>query len=922
MATVVANKPAPPHQKMKRPPPPNVQTHVNGVKSSQSSPSPSLSSKRPSSAFKHPSGSSAAGANGINGTPNAAAAARLNNRRRDSQKPGELQMKPTRPSKSKITENPLDRQKRMAEPYVKSPKYILKKYKNKPPSLILHLHPTHFRFDQQDGSFSYTSPMKIILEHLRSQTVPHDLIEELNVSGVKFYEGNILNIVAFDHVLIIPGCLIVQIHDHRSTPADANASASTTANEKSTLYSVHNYNQYLTPSPYVPYPRTASAHDEKVKVDNPKADANKNGKESVQAGASGQKTHAKGPKIFTTVLLPTQQSVEEEVLAWANTPDPRSNNRKQSQATLANRTPASATLPHPPLPLSAVPSTPVAGPPNKKQKMLIGESDVRQFHSKLTMSTAAPLFLDPVDTLEESYKLIQELTGPFNKQSLPARKTRKRTVAELKADEAQEAFEEGFMHIMDERLGDTATGGKASANDGGTGAAAFEPRFERFKTIEQIKQQHREKEQQLQEQRAITQAQIQAANKAKQEQIEQARIVQEKKNAEQARQDQQVRNYQAAQAAQQHQRSSLAALQQQQRQQQQEMAAAAAQNMHGHGPTTNGVTPNQQQHATSISQPPHSSPISRHMTPHSNPRSSPLVGNIPHSVPMNVTSSGQGMTSSPARPSSAAQHGHLAGGVAMVANRSQQRPPSRMGTPSMSNGTPRIQQGTPVIKQGTPTPRMNHGSPQNGMSHTPMINANGLAVQHFHGQPITPEQQAQVERFRAHQMQEVRRNHMQQQNIASGLPPNHGMSPMHNMSPQGHNNLQQFAAQNQGLVTYQAQQQEHHRRMNGAGGAAPHNQIMAAAASGIPNPHARPMPPQPPHHPAATPQQQQQQHLLHQQQQAQQRAAQMQMDSYRAHLGNFVKQLAQQYNGQANIPQQAFDDAKKRAMTVTKQMME
>ncbi len=47
------------------------------------------------------------------------------------------------------------------------------------PSLIIYLHPTHFRFDQQDGSFSYSSPMKFIFEHLKSQTVPHDMIEEL-----------------------------------------------------------------------------------------------------------------------------------------------------------------------------------------------------------------------------------------------------------------------------------------------------------------------------------------------------------------------------------------------------------------------------------------------------------------------------------------------------------------------------------------------------------------------------------------------------------------------------------------------------------------------------------------------------------------------------------------------------------------------
>ena len=72
---------------------------------------------------------------------------------------------------------------------VKSTSYILKKYKKVAPSVILHLHPTHFRFDQQDGSFSYNSSMRFLLEHLKAETVPHDMIDELLLSGVKFYEG-------------------------------------------------------------------------------------------------------------------------------------------------------------------------------------------------------------------------------------------------------------------------------------------------------------------------------------------------------------------------------------------------------------------------------------------------------------------------------------------------------------------------------------------------------------------------------------------------------------------------------------------------------------------------------------------------------------------------------------------------------------
>lgn len=74
---------------------------------------------------------------------------------------------------------------------VKTTSYILKKYSKSPPSLIVHLHPTHFRFEQQDGSFPYNSEMKVIIEHIRAGTVPHDLIEELLRSGVRFYEGSL-----------------------------------------------------------------------------------------------------------------------------------------------------------------------------------------------------------------------------------------------------------------------------------------------------------------------------------------------------------------------------------------------------------------------------------------------------------------------------------------------------------------------------------------------------------------------------------------------------------------------------------------------------------------------------------------------------------------------------------------------------------
>lgn len=77
-------------------------------------------------------------------------------------------------------------------PLVKTTSYILKKYAKCPPSLTVHLHPTHFRFEQQDGSFPYNSEMKVIIEHIRAGTVPHDMLEELLRAGVRFYEGELI----------------------------------------------------------------------------------------------------------------------------------------------------------------------------------------------------------------------------------------------------------------------------------------------------------------------------------------------------------------------------------------------------------------------------------------------------------------------------------------------------------------------------------------------------------------------------------------------------------------------------------------------------------------------------------------------------------------------------------------------------------
>lgn len=83
MATIVANKPFPPPQKIKRPPPPNLQTTGNGAKASNPSPSPSSASKRLPGQKQPPAANLANGAlpNGTN--------ARANRQRKESARAGD-----------------------------------------------------------------------------------------------------------------------------------------------------------------------------------------------------------------------------------------------------------------------------------------------------------------------------------------------------------------------------------------------------------------------------------------------------------------------------------------------------------------------------------------------------------------------------------------------------------------------------------------------------------------------------------------------------------------------------------------------------------------------------------------------------------------------------------------------------------------
>lgn len=592
--------------------------------------------------------------------------------------------------------------------------------------------------------------------------------------------------------MLIPvlGCLIVQIKDHRSTSSSSAASTNVPAADKNIPFSIHNYNDYLTPSPYVPYPQPKPTEGGSKGTNTGTAVGGTSNEATGSAGQANGSTETqapKGPKIFTTVLFSTPLSLQEEVVIYANTPDPRPNNRKQSQSSLS-RTPVSATLPHPPTPLSAMPPTPSStGPPTKRQKMLLGEKDVPDFESKAILSTAAPLFLEPATNFEHAQKILEKLSDPLHQGDPPLPKARKRTVAELAADEALAASEQRFMLIMDERLApsiSTTTSGKSASSDTEAGAVAFEPRFERFKTLEAIKATYREKAQREMELKAERETALkvqqqhaqQAANKAKQERLEQDAIRQaqdQKQVAENnARREQEVgkmalqqqqqqpqhqAQQQAQHQAQQQAQHPAAQAQQQGQQQAQQQAPQQAQQaqqrqaqQHAQQPQPQQQPPQPQpqaQRQQTPQQQPQQTPHQQHQHQHPSATQNHVSHNTPTSgvmptVPQNMVPVSQAHQSPIARDGTPHSHSSPSVGTSMASHpmnvtssnqgnaSSPARPLSavqhghsgggvpmvhqRSQQPPSRRGTPQVAIGTPNVQQATP---VNHSTPTSRMGH-------------------------------------------------------------------------------------------------------------------------------------------------------------------------------------------------------------
>lgn len=790
-----------------------------------------------------------------------------------------------------------NKRRKLNEPFVRDSQYILDKFYGKQPSLTIHLYDATFRFEGQDVSWTYDSPMKCVLRHLKHQTVPHEMMEELLSGAIQWYDG----------------CLIVEVHNHRAKAGKEKGRKDLTANDGNLKFGMHNYTQHVTPSPMVAYPSKAIT-DQALELES--ADSH-----GGNMAAPERPRDKDGPSVVTVVMHPTPLSQHAEMMILMKTPaDQMRSNKKRGADGASTAAPPTPQMFAPPTPLTQT----SRGPVTQSQKMCLEDGDLYSFQADLLVATEPPLYLEPVDNPQDAERVLDMLQHPLHQAQPPSSKTRKRTTAEVAADDAQAAESERRLLIMDERLKPTTAGAVANENQN----AAASLGFSRFKTIEMVRQKHEE------------------ADRAKKE--EEARLALEKRQAEEqnaiqqkneqlAQRQRQLQILAAQQAAQQQQpnQANIALMRQEQfRQQQAARAQQQALMNHAHGhPQQNGMMPNGQQGFQQGNQgaATQSSPVVRNQTPMIH--SSPMTAQ--GGFPMAQTSSQGG--GSPQRPTSGAMANP------MIRQASQQHQGSRNNTPQMPQGTPAMAQAMP--RQMSQTPRMQPGSPgsvmQQGTPNMPM----GMQTPQMGNQSqLTPEQM-QILRAQQHAMQQGQANgasqvaqfnpeqlsllkNITQQHSAMNLQLSNAMNAARQAGNQQaaqtyYNRIQQNSAQlkakqAQVIASFQQQQQQQHQ-MNAA------NQMGNAGGgqAGSPGGMQQPTPQMGHAHPqqaGGDPNQMSPMQFASAQAKAQQLAA-MRQSAQLSHAQQQLQGLAQQYSGLNNVPPQIIQSLPPAAQQLLKQQM-
>ena len=535
------------------------------------------------------------------------------------------------------------------------------------------------------------------------------------------------------------GCLIVEIHDHRARSSAAqNTVSKLSAGGKDAAFSLHSNSQLKGPSPYNSHPgeqkegqdaaKAVAVNGAKTTTNGEAGPNNENASAMGNAAKSGQGLLQE--TVNVVVLWPTPASLHAEKLYLSSKPVP--GNRHPSQS----KDGATPTMAHPPTPHGSVPNTPTHS--SKKPKMILDSENHYEWEAKVLLATAPPLYLEPVKNFAEAQALLEFLQegDALISDVKETSKSRKRTHAEMAADEAQAAKEERYMLIADQKDDGAVSLSGLRGSEGQAGAATLP--MDRLKVLENIKQQFAEREQKKKEeeaQQAMLRGQEMKLKQEKQQQQEQHRMQQQARR-EQIQRQQEMQNAQP------------------------NAPPPTMPQMNGHVQPGNMMAHAQAPHLQQATQGQHSSPVIRQQTPIMSASSPMINGPMVTSHPMGgvamaPTASAQG-AGSPPRPQSAVSV-RSANPAAQAMGRQVSQQGSLHGTPHLMQ-TPSMGSAAPVTRNLTPAPIGSQGSPVGPMqANTPVMPQRPQMNGQQH--PSPEELRMKMQQVN-HQLQQRRTQHM------------------------------------------------------------------------------------------------------------------------------------------------------------------